>query len=97
VLEHLPAPQVALRELARVSSRHLLLTVPHEPFFRSGNLVRGRYLTRLGSTPGHLSTWGRRSFVRLVATEADPLRWLGMFPWQAVLARTAKHAEPATR
>ena len=57
-----PSPRKALRELTRVCAGHLFLTVPHEPFFRAGNLARGRYLSRLGSTPGHLSTWGRRGF-----------------------------------
>jgi SAM-dependent methyltransferase len=87
VLEHLSQPREALRELARVCSGHLFLTVPYEPFFRAGNLARGRYLTRLGSTPGHVSTWGRRGFLRLVETEAEPMRWMSIFPWQAVLAR----------
>ncbi len=87
VLEHLPEPREALRELARVSAAHLFLTVPHEPFFRAGNVARGRYLERLGSTPGHLSTWSRRGFVRAVAREAEPLSWVSMFPWQGVLAR----------
>ena len=86
VLEHLGEPEAALRELARVSAGHLLLTVPHEPLFRAGNLVRGRYVARLGSTPGHRSTWGRRGFMRTVASEAQPLRWFSLFPWQGVLA-----------
>jgi SAM-dependent methyltransferase len=87
VLEHLPEPRQALRELSRVSAGHVVLTVPHEPFFRAGNLARGRYVSRLGSTPGHLSAWGRRGFLRAVAAEAQPIRWSSMFPWQAVLAR----------
>lgn len=87
VLEHLPEPAAALRELGRVCAGHLLLTVPHEPFFRAGNVARGRYLSRLGSTPGHVSTWGRRGFMSLTASELEPVRWISAFPWQAVLAR----------
>src|SRR3954447_3108510 len=41
VLEPPRTPEAALRELARVSSRHLLLSVPREPIFRSCNLVTG--------------------------------------------------------
>jgi 2-polyprenyl-3-methyl-5-hydroxy-6-metoxy-1,4-benzoquinol methylase len=92
VLEHLPDPGSALREFSRVSAGKLFLTVPHEPFFRAGNLARGRYLTRLGSTPGHVSAWSRRGFLRLVASEAEPVRWVEMFPWQGVLARAARRA-----
>ena len=87
VLEHLPQPGKALRELGRVSGGHLFLTVPHEPFFRAGNLARGRYVKRLGSTPGHLSTWSRRGFLRELKREVEPVRWVSMFPWQGVLAR----------
>jgi SAM-dependent methyltransferase len=94
VLEHLPEPREALRELGRVCAGHLLLTVPHEPFFRVGNVARGRYLWRLGSTPGHISTWGRRGFVRTVAAEAEPVRWVSMFPWQGVLARPGTRPAP---
>jgi len=87
VLEHLHQPEIALRELGRVCTGHLFLTVPHEPFFRTGNLARGRYWSRLGSTPGHLSTWGRRGFLGAVAAELEPVRWISLFPWQGVLAR----------
>jgi SAM-dependent methyltransferase len=87
VLEHVREPGRPLRELSRVCAGHLLLTVPHEPFFRAGNLVRGRYVARLGSTPGHVSAWGRRGFLRALATETEPVRWISLFPWQGVLAR----------
>ena len=96
VVEHLDAPERALREMARVSGGHLLLTVPHEPFFRAGNLARGRYVARLGSTPGHQSTWGRRGLTRLVERETGhPGRWFSAFPWQGVVAGT-KRGAPAT-
>ncbi len=86
VLEHLPDPRTAVHELARVCGGHLLLTVPHEPFFRAGNVVRGRYLTRLGSTPGHRWTWGRRGFLHTIEAAANPIRWFSAFPWQGALA-----------
>ena len=92
VVEHLEHPERALREMARVCSGHLLLTVPQEPFFRMGNLARGRYVSRLGSTPGHQSTWGRRGFVRLVEREVGPVRWFSAFPWQGVVAGTKRGA-----
>jgi SAM-dependent methyltransferase len=94
VLEHLEEPELVVRELGRVCAGHLFLTVPHEPFFRAGNLARGRYMSRLGSTPGHRSTWGRRGLLRVVAAEAEPVRWVSMFPWQGVLARPQTRAEP---
>jgi SAM-dependent methyltransferase len=86
VLEHLERPEAALRELARVAAGgHVLVTVPWEPWFRLGNLARGRYVARLGSTPGHLSTWGPRGLRRTIdraAVARGPVTWRGAFPWQ---------------
>ncbi len=84
VLEHFERPREALRELARVSSGAVLLTVPHEPFFRGGNLLRGRYVGRLGSTPGHVNTWTRGGFTRMAAGEVRSPRWWSAFPWQGI-------------
>jgi SAM-dependent methyltransferase len=92
VLEHLDRPRAALRELARVSASNLVLTVPHEPFFRAGNLARGRYVRRLGSTPGHVNTWTRRGFLDVVGGELDAPRWWSAFPWQAVTAEVPRPA-----
>jgi ubiquinone/menaquinone biosynthesis C-methylase UbiE len=83
VLEHVADPVAAMRELARVSRDRVLVTVPHEPFFRTGNLARGRHLRRLGSTPGHRWTWTRRGFSELVGPDA---RWFGVFPWQGAIS-----------
>jgi 2-polyprenyl-3-methyl-5-hydroxy-6-metoxy-1,4-benzoquinol methylase len=88
VLEHLEEPGRGLAELVRVAGRAVVLTVPHEPGFRLGNVARGRYLGRFGSTPGHVNTWGRRGFTRLVAAKAHVERWRSLFPWQLVVAST---------
>jgi SAM-dependent methyltransferase len=87
VLEHLERPGAALTELGRVARRALVLTVPHEPWFRLGNVARARHLTRLGSTPGHLSTWSRRGFAALVGRHARVERSRSLFPWQLIVAR----------
>lgn len=64
VLEHLGDPERALREYARVTRRHLLLSVPREPMFRLGNVLAGRYVRDLGNTPGHLNHWSTPAFMR---------------------------------
>jgi 2-polyprenyl-3-methyl-5-hydroxy-6-metoxy-1,4-benzoquinol methylase len=86
VLEHLQDPKAGLRELARVSRGHLLLSVPREPVFRSCNLVAGRYVKDLGNTPGHLNHWSTRSFVSFVSTVADVKAVSKPFPWTVVWA-----------
>jgi 2-polyprenyl-3-methyl-5-hydroxy-6-metoxy-1,4-benzoquinol methylase len=90
VLEHLPDPARGLRELARVSSAHLVLSVPREPIFRGCNLVAGRYVKDLGNTPGHLNHWSKRSFARLVSTVADIRAVASPFPWTIIWA-TLRH------
>jgi SAM-dependent methyltransferase len=87
VLEHIPDSSLGLRELARVSSGYLLLSVPHEPFFRGVNFLRGKHLTGWGNDPEHLHNYSGRAFRRLVSGVAD-LVWHGYsFPWQIALAR----------
>jgi SAM-dependent methyltransferase len=86
VLEHLPDPDKGLQEMARVGRRHLVLSVPQEPIFRSCNLVAGRYVRDLGNTPGHLNHWSRRGFVRFVSGVADVREVTSPFPWTTVWA-----------
>ncbi|HEY8473044.1 MAG TPA: class I SAM-dependent methyltransferase [Natronosporangium sp.] len=84
VLEHLPDPARGLAEMARVSARHLVLSVPREPIFRSCNLLAGRYVKDLGNTPGHLNHWSTRSFVRFVGTVGRVRLVTKPFPWTVV-------------
>lgn len=87
VMEHLPDSARGLRELLRVARDHVLLSVPHEPFFRTANFLRGKHLRALGNDPEHLHNYSGRDFRRLVSAEAD-LIWHGYsFPWQIALAR----------
>jgi 2-polyprenyl-3-methyl-5-hydroxy-6-metoxy-1,4-benzoquinol methylase len=87
VLEHVEDPGAVLRELSRVSRGRVLVTVPHEPFFRAGNLLRGRHVRRLGSTPGHRWAWPRDAFLRQLRAAAAVERWLNLFPWQGAIVR----------
>jgi SAM-dependent methyltransferase len=89
VLEHLRDPAAGLRELARVSSRHLLLSVPHEPYFRGSNLLCGRYLSALGNTPGHVQHWTGAGFQRFVSTVANVRAVASPYPWTIIWATKA--------
>jgi len=86
VLEHLTDPVRGLREMARVGSRHLVVSVPREPIFRTCNLVAGRYVRDLGNTPGHLNHWSKGSFVRFISTVAEVREVASPFPWTVVWA-----------
>ncbi|MEQ1702380.1 MAG: class I SAM-dependent methyltransferase [Ilumatobacteraceae bacterium] len=88
VLEHIPQPERALRELARVCTGHVVLSVPFEPIWRVGNMARGRYLRQLGNTPGHVNHWSRWSFVKLVGQYFEVEKVVSPLPWTMVRARS---------
>jgi SAM-dependent methyltransferase len=87
VLEHVVEPDRALAEMARVASRWLLVSVPHEPLWRGLNMARGAYLKDLGNTPGHLNHWTRRGFVSLLGRYGQVVETRSPFPWTMLLVR----------
>jgi SAM-dependent methyltransferase len=86
VLEHLHDPVKGLHEMARISRRHVVFSVPREPIFRGCNLIAGRYVSDLGNTPGHLNHWSKRGFAKFVSTVADVRQITSPFPWTTVWA-----------
>lgn len=87
VLEHVPDPEQALREIARVAADVVVLSVPWEPVWRAGNLARGRYIRAFGNTPGHIQHFTRRGFAALVARYLDVDVVLRPVPWTMIRAR----------
>lgn len=60
VLEHLDNTERAVAELKRVARRHVLITVPREPYFKWLNDL-GRSLG-ISPDPGHLNFWTKKTF-----------------------------------
>lgn len=86
VLEHVPDPELALAEIARVCRGVAVMSVPREPIWRVANMARGKYLDELGNTPGHINHWSRRGFVRFVE-QSFRVDWAASpFPWTMVRA-----------
>jgi SAM-dependent methyltransferase len=81
VLEHLGRPAPALRELGRVARSHVVLSVPYEPYFRLGSLVRGKYLRELGNHPEHVNHWNRASLQAFLGARLDVIEIAVAFPW----------------
>jgi len=81
VIEHLPDPEAALAELARVSRRDLVVSVPWEPWFRLGSLMRGRYLRTLGNHPEHVNHWTRGSLAEFLGDRMVVVSLVSSFPW----------------
>lgn len=87
VLEHVDDPHAALREIARVASADVLLSVPREPLWRVLNVARGRYWSDLGNTPGHIQHWSTRAFTDLVSKHLEVTGTWRPLPWTVVRAR----------
>jgi 2-polyprenyl-3-methyl-5-hydroxy-6-metoxy-1,4-benzoquinol methylase len=87
VLEHVPDPAATVSEMARVASRHLLVSVPREPLWRGLNMARGAYLRDLGNTPGHVNHWSKRAFASLLSRYGTVEEARSPFPWTMLLVR----------
>lgn len=81
VLEHLPDPLQAIRDLKRVASGRLVLSVPHEPWFRVGSFLRGKYLKSWGNHPEHVNHWSPATFKVFLEQEFDDVTVDTSFPW----------------
>lgn len=86
VLEHLPDAQYMLSVLARLSKRHVVVSVPWEPFFRGLNFLRGKHIRAFGNDPEHIQHWSRREFQRLVAEHLEVREAPIVFPWTLLSA-----------
>ncbi len=91
IFEHLPAPQGAISELGRIAKNgaYLLISVPYEPFFHWGNLVRGKYWRRMGKTPTHVNFWNRNQFKQFLGQHVTIEKEFSVatFPWLLFLCK----------
>ena len=82
VLEHLTDPSKVLKEVLRVSRKHVLISVPNEPFFMFGNFIRGKNLSRLGNDTDHINHWTIGSFQKFLREKGVNIITLKFpFPW----------------
>ncbi len=86
VLEHLPHPEALVAELARVAQVGVIVSVPWEPWFRLGNLARGKNVGRGGNDPEHLQAFGPRSLHRLLSRSFGQVRVHHRLPWLLAVA-----------
>ncbi len=88
VLEHLSDPRAALRALQRVARNRLIVSVPREPLWRALNLLRGRYISAWGNTPGHVQHWSTGAFIRVISEYFAVTDCLMPLPWTMLLCRS---------
>ena len=84
VLEHLDDVRQAVSELTRVSARHVLISVPLEPYFQFFTDCAVRL--GLGENPAHVRFWSAREFTAFIH-ESFPavLAVERCFPYQMAL------------
>ncbi|MEM7022391.1 MAG: class I SAM-dependent methyltransferase [Pseudomonadota bacterium] len=87
VLEHLPDTARALSILRQLARPYLIVSVPKEPLWRILNMLRGKYWSALGNTPGHLQHWTRDGFTTLLRRHFDVLEVRAPLPWTMALCR----------
>lgn len=81
VLEHLEDPARGVDALADATRRHVVVSVPWEPWFRLGNLARGKYLDRLGNHPEHIQQFGPKSIAALLERRFTNVKVHTAWPW----------------
>jgi len=87
VLEHVERLHDVIREIKRVATGHVIVSVPREPMWRALNLVRGEYVGALGNTPGHVNHWSTDALVELLKREFTIVEVRQPLPWTMVLCR----------
>jgi len=91
ILEHLEFPEKAIEELNRVSKQWVIISVPNDRMFCLGNLLRFKYLSSWGNTPGHIQHWGKRTFNNLISKYLDILKIRSPFRlWLVLLCHSRK-------
>lgn len=87
VLEHVSDPEKGVQIIAECTDDYFIVSVPHEPLWRILNMVRGKYWTSFGNTPGHINHWTKNGFIRMISKYADIIAVSTPIPWTMILAR----------
>jgi len=91
VLEHVRQYKTAIKKLVSLTNRHLLISVPREPWFRLANILRLKYLSRFGNTPGHVNNWTKNEIKKYMKKFGQVMCITTSF-WTIVLVDTRINA-----
>ncbi len=86
VLEHVGHPERVLEEVHRVSGKYILLSVPNEPWWRVGNILRMKYMREFGNTPEHINHWTVSGIKSLLSDRFQILSMRLPMLWTFILA-----------
>ncbi len=85
VLEHVEHPDESIKEVKRVSRNFCIFSVPFEPYWRVLNMLRLKYMSDLGNTPGHINHWSKDGFEKLLRNHFNNVKVQTVFPWNFAL------------
>jgi SAM-dependent methyltransferase len=91
VLEHLEAPDRAVKELARICRGRCIVSVPWEPFFRLGNLCRGKDVRSWGNNPEHVQHFRPTTLGLLLRRSFGEAQVYPCFPWIIAVATPSEN------
>ncbi len=97
VLEHLVSPDLAIAELSRVTAERCVVSVPWEPFFRLGNLARGKNLARWGNDSEHVQQYSPARLESALEAWFREVQVRRCFPWLVAVGRRPRRGPPARR
>ncbi len=87
VIEHLPSVPTTLSAIRRHNAPISLLSVPWEPWFRIGNLIRGARWATLGNHPEHVQHFSPNSFHSALAQHWGSVEIQTSLPWIIAVCR----------
>ncbi len=87
VLEHLDEPIKALEVLRSIAKPYLIISVPDEPLWSILNMLRGKYWSAFGNTPGHIQKWSKKEFITLVGRYFEIIDIRSPLPWTMLLCK----------
>lgn len=87
VLEHLDPFEPAVAELARITRSRCVVSVPFEPWFRLGNLGRGKNVGRVGNDPEHVQQFRPSTLGAALGRHFADVDTTVVFPWIVAVAR----------
>ncbi|CAN5742225.1 hypothetical protein BH24ACT3_BH24ACT3_09960 [soil metagenome] len=94
LLEHLVVTEPAVVELARITRGRCVVSVPWEPWFRLGNLGRGKNLGRWGNDPEHVQAFTPARLRRALGASFAEVEIHPAFPWLIAEARPLRVVVP---
>ena len=93
VVEHINDSHKILSRLAQWSTSKLVISVPWEPYFRTGNLLRGKYVQHFGNHPEHIHQFNKSNLKQLLSRYCNEITITSSFPWLFAICYVEKSIE----